>query len=236
MELRGGALSPMLRKRRKTAETQVPAVPASWTAGDLKKRSSGGTQVVPAMDMPLASCTGGDLTQPPSGAAQVVQAIGMQLGALAQATELLAEVAFASSATTRDILSVHDYSKKARKPHNKRKRRNRPRNRGSNIFQKIKKATMDAEAAMAVEAADHHMRRRDRRRKRGSGIFKKIKKATMVVEAAMVVVVQEQAATSEDESHHMRRRDRRRKRGSGKCKKAKKGAFAEAGEALTLIP
>ena len=102
----------------------------------------------------------------------------------------LAEAAFASSATTRDILSVHDYSKKARKPHNKRKRRNRPRNRGSNIFQKIKKATMDAEAAMAVEAADHHMRRRDRRRKRGSG----------------------------------------------KCKKAKKGAFAEAGEALTLIP
>ena len=88
-----------LRFRQKSAQPQVPAVPASWTAGDLKKRSSGDTQVVPAMDMPFASCTGGDLTQPPSGDAQVVEAMGMQLGALAQATELLADAAFASSAT-----------------------------------------------------------------------------------------------------------------------------------------
>ena len=170
----------MLRKRQKSAQPQDPAVPASWTAGDLKKRSSGDTQVVPAMDMPLASCTGGDLTQPPSGDAQVVQAIGMQLGALAQATELLADAAIASATT--------------RKPHNKRKRRNRPRKRGSGMFKKIKKATMAADAAMAVEAAmaavvqgqaatsedeSHHMRRCDRRRKRGSGKCKNAKKAAL---------------------------------------------------------
>ena len=214
-----------LRVRQKSAEPQVPAVPASWTAGDLKKRSSGDTQVVPAMDMPLASCTGGDLTQPPSGDAQVVEAMGMQLGALAQATELLADAAFASSATPaaisdsdllanaqglmhahleevhRDVLAVHAQctDQPSRRPRKRRLRRPSP---GDGL----------------------------RTGKRGSGALKKAQKA------AMAAVVQAQAATGEGEPHYMRRRDRPRKRGSGIFKKAQKAAFSEVGHALTLIP
>ena len=150
------------------------------------------------MDMALRSCTGGDLTQPPSGDAQVVQAIGMQLGALAQATELLAEAAFVSSSPTRDVLSVDDYSKKA--PHKKRTRRNRPRNRGSKISKQIKKGWMPPEAAHLAavvqeqaatgEGEPHHMRRRDRRRKRGSGAFKKAwKQAFSEVGQALTLVL-----------------------------------------------
>ena len=79
------------------------------------------------MDMPLASCTGGDLTQPPSGDAQVVQAIGMQLGALAQATELLALACAAMSAD-------------APAPANYKPRNARARKRGSGQLKKARHA------------------------------------------------------------------------------------------------